>query len=217
MPAKKAVKKEAPKTNITISPPNFKVMEFNITGTAPFVQHKFSSRIQEEIEGIQREGSTAKSKKKREPKDFEKLYEEAMHKFPDGSHGIPAGSFRNAMVDVCRAANFVMTKAKQTIFIVADGYSEEGTPLVKFTKGKPKMLKNVVRLANGSMDIRSRPMWDPGWKMKVRVRFDADIFTMQDVANLMERAGLQVGVGEGRPFSKNSCGQGWGTFTTAEQ
>jgi hypothetical protein len=50
------------------------------------------------------------------------------------------------------------------------------------------------------------------WQAKVRVRFDADLFTPADVANLMLRAGLQVGIGEGRADSPNSCGMGWGHF-----
>jgi len=32
------------------------------------------------------------------------------------------------------------------------------------------------------------------------------------VTNLLSRVGMQVGIGEGRPFSKNSAGMGWGTF-----
>lgn len=34
-----------------------------------------------------------------------------------------------------------------------------------------------------------------------------------DVANLMNRVGAQVGIGEGRPDSKNSAGMGWGLFS----
>jgi hypothetical protein len=49
------------------------------------------------------------------------------------------------------------------------------------------------------------------------VRFDADQFTLRDIANLLLRAGMQVGVGEGRPDSKKSCGMGWGTFEIKEQ
>jgi hypothetical protein len=32
----------------------------------------------------------------------------------------------------------------------------------------------------------------------------------------MARVGLQVGIGEGRPDSKNSAGMGWGLFTIEE-
>jgi hypothetical protein len=35
------------------------------------------------------------------------------------------------------------------------------------------------------------------------------------VTNLMQRVGLQVGIGEGRPDSRESAGLGWGTFAIA--
>ena len=34
----------------------------------------------------------------------------------------------------------------------------------------------------------------------------------EDVANLIMRAGMQAGIGEGRPFSKESAGIGYGLF-----
>jgi hypothetical protein len=54
-------------------------------------------------------------------------------------------------------------------------------------------------------------MWKQ-WKMTVRVRYDADMFSHNDIINLMMRVGQQVGIGEGRPDSKNSAGMGWGLF-----
>jgi hypothetical protein len=37
-------------------------------------------------------------------------------------------------------------------------------------------------------------------------------FTANDVVNLIARVGLQVGIGEGRPDSKESAGLGYGLF-----
>ena len=67
------------------------------------------------------------------------------------------------------------------------------------------------RNATGVIDIRSRPLWRE-WSADVRIRFDRDQFTHQDVANLMARVGAQVGIGEGRPDSKDSAGIGFGLF-----
>ena len=106
-----------------------------------------------------------------------------------------------------------MTRAKLSIFCEADGHdADDGTPLVKITKGKPRYHESLVRNASGVCDIRPRPMWAPGWQAKVRIRFDADQFEVDDMANLLMRAGQQVGIGEGRPDSKKSCGMGWGLF-----
>lgn len=48
--------------------------------------------------------------------------------------------------------------------------------------------------------------------MRVTVRFDADQFTVADVTNLMARVGLQCGIGEERPNSRDSTGMGYGLF-----
>lgn len=200
-------------TTITISPPNFRVHEFLIRGTAPLVMNAFSAKAREEMKQKQLQGSTAAKGKKREPKDFEALYEAAKHVSQDGWYGFPAPAIRNAMISACRVVGFAMTRAKLSVFVRADGYDvNDGTPLVKITKGEPHYHEAMVRLETGVADIRARPMWDAGWEAIVRVIYDADQFTLKDVANLMMRCGLQVGIGEGRPDSKKSTGMGWGTF-----
>ena len=127
---------------------------------------------------------------------------------------MPAPAFRNAMISACRTVGYQMTRAKLSIFIEDDGIDhDDGTPLIKFTKGKPHYVEHCVTLATGANDIKPRPMWDPGWEAVLRVRFDADQFTVKDVANLLARAGLQVGIGAGRPDSRSSNGMGWGMFS----
>jgi len=200
-------------TQLTIAPPNFQTAAFTIRGVAPYVQHKFSAKALEQIRAKQAAGSTANKGKKRDPKDFEECYRQAQHISKGGWCGIPAGSFRNAMVSACRMCGFQMTKAKLSVFVEADGFdATEGTPLVRITKGEPKHHESYVRNETGVVDLRARPMWDEGWEAVVRVRFDGDQFTVADVANLLMRVGLQVGIGEGRPDSKKSTGMGWGLF-----
>jgi hypothetical protein len=200
-------------TALTISAPNFHVAEFTIRGTAPYVQNKFSAKAREMIRQTQEAGSTARSKRQRDPKDFVALYEGATHKAAGGWCGIPAPAFRSAMIEACRMVGYQMTRAKMSVFIQADGFdADDGTPLVRFTKGEPHYSESPVRNQT-SIDIRPRPMWDAGWEARLLVQFDGDQFTLADVANLLQRAGVQVGVGEGRPFSKDSAGMGWGTFT----
>jgi hypothetical protein len=120
------------------------------------------------------------------------------------------------MIDCCRLVGFKMTITKMTVFAEADGYDcTDGTPLVRITKGEPEYNEMPVRLASGVCDIHPRPMWRPGWEAIVRIRYDADQFTLMDITNLLMRVGMQSGIGEGRPFSKNSNGMGWGLFTIA--
>lgn len=203
------------KQTITIKPAKLVVLPLVIEGDSVYVQNKFSEKARQQIEATQRAGSTDKSKKTREAKDFEETWRQAMHIGTDGKHGIPASSFRLACISACRLIGFKMTLAKLAIFTLSDATERDGTPLVHLST-KPRKLEDTpilpVRNDNGSIDLRLRPMWDPGWRANLRIRFDADVFTATDVANLIERVGQQVGIGEGRHDSKDSAGQGWGTF-----
>ena len=203
---------------VTISPPNFQTGCFRIKGTAPYVQNKFSAKARQEMHGTQEAGSTSKKGKKKESKDFQACYEAAIHYSTDGWAGIPAPGIRAALVSACRLVGFQMTKAKLAMFVEPDGFDKtDASPLVRIVKGKPKYYEAPVRLPTGVIDLRARPMWDPGWEADVRIRFDADMFTLDDVANLLYRVGQQVGIGEGRHDSRKSTGQGWGVFEIQKQ
>lgn len=201
-----------PKEVITITPPNFGTAELTIVGTAPYVQARFSAKAMQAMRAKQQAGSTARKGTKREARDFDADFREAQHFSTQGWVGIPAAALRNACIDVCRMVGYKMTLAKMSIFIEADGHDQvDGAPLVKLDAAPPERTDMAVRNATGVADIRVRPMWRE-WSAKVRVRFDADQFTLSDVVNLIARAGMQVGIGEGRPFSKDSNGLGYGLF-----
>lgn len=196
-----------------IPPPRFRVATFLLRGTAPYVSNKFSAEAREMMRAKQAEGSTAKKGAKRPPKDFDKCFRESMHSTADGKFGVPASCFRQAMVSACRIVGFKMTLAKLALFVQADGEdADDASPLVLFTKGAPEHFESATRNDTGVADIRVRGKWATGWEMRLRVQYDADMFTDADIANLLARVGVQVGIGAGRPDSKTSCGQGWGTF-----
>ena len=197
--------------SVTISAPKFSRAEFQIVGTAPYVQAKFAAKARNMMREKHMAGSTAKGKKVREARDFNADYEGAIHRSEQGWPGIPASAFRVACISACRLVGFKMTLAKLSFFVEADGFDEtDGTPLIVID-GEPSMCEHMVRNATGVADIRVRAMWKK-WSAKVRVRYDAEQFTIQDLTNLMMRVGMQVGIGEGRPDSRESCGMGWGTF-----
>jgi hypothetical protein len=201
----------APKP-LTISPPNFQVAQVRIVGTAPLVQNKFSAKARAQMRATQEAGPQAKKGTKKEPKDFNAAFQGAIHRSPEGEYGVPAPAFRNAMIDACRAVGFKMTHAKMFVFVDADFFDvDDGTPLVKLEAGEPEYHEMAVRNDSGVADIRPRPMWRE-WAITLRIRFNADQFSAADVINLLQYAGIGVGIGEGRPFSKNSAGMGWGTF-----
>lgn len=204
---------------LTVAPLNLQEAIFEIVGTAPYVQNAFSARVREELKAsyTAKAGTKAGKGKKREPRDLQRLFEEGQHRSDDGWNGIPATAFRNAMIDACRMAGFKMTLAKMSVFVEADGFDAiDSTPLVRITNGEPEYLESTTRTTTGVVMVTARPKWAPGWRAKLHVKWDADQFSLEDVSNLLHRSGQQVGIGEGRPFSKNSAGMGWGLFTFAQ-
>lgn len=196
-------------TTIQISPPKFERIRLRLAGQSPLMVHRFWKKAQ--IMKDQAEGKTARSVKKREPRDYEREFQESLYVSGQGWYGFPASAFRNAAISACRLVGFKMTLAKLSIFIEADGFDKnDKVPLIRI-HGEPEMHIASVKNATGVVDIRSRAIF-PEWHAFITVRFDAEQFKLQDVVNLISRVGLQVGIGEGRHDSKSSAGMGFGEF-----
>lgn len=207
----KAEEKSESSIQVTIKPPKIETAKFRIVGTAPYVQARFSAKAMQAMHEKHEAGSTANKKKARVARDFDDDYEQAKHISTEGWVGIHAGSIRAAMISACRLVGFKMTLAKLSVFVEADGFDKvDGVPLIKI-EGTPEKTEMAVRNQTGVVDLRVRPMWRE-WAANVRIRYDADQFTLQDITNLMMRVGSQVGIGEGRPDSRDSAGMGWGCF-----
>lgn len=197
---------------VSITPLRMRVVTLRIIGTAPYVQLAFGKKAETKMAETMMAGQQAKGKKVREPRDFDEDFRQALHRMPDGTYGIPAAALRAGCISACRMVGFKMTHAKLSVFIEADGFDvNDGTAMVKIV-GEPESVRHAVRNANGSTDLRVRAMWRE-WHADVRVRFDEGQFSVSDVVNLLSRAGAQVGIGEGRPDSRQSAGMGWGTFS----
>lgn len=197
-----------------IKPANIVRTTLRVRGTAPLVVNNFSFKARQKMMAdMATPKSAKKAKTERPPRDYNDDFMQARHISSEGWDGIACPAFRAAMIDACRTVGLVMTKAKMSVFVIPDGFDKaDGTPLVKIDAAAPERTESLVRNDNGSADIRIRPMWRE-WAANVTLEFDADMITPESVVNLLDRAGRQVGIGEGRPFSKNSVGQGWGTFT----
>lgn len=205
-----------PRESLQIPAPQFETLEFRLVGTAPYMQARFAEKARQAMRAKHEAGSASRKGKKREPRDFADDYKQAMHVSAEGWAGIPASAFRQAAISACRIVGFKMTLAKLSIFIEADGTDAlDGTPLVRL-EGEPEISEMMVRNATGVADIRVRPLWRK-WSCKLRVRYDMDQFSRTDVANLIARCGMQVGIGEGRPDSKSSAGLGFGLFKSVQE
>lgn len=198
-------------TLIRVPPLEFRLFAFRLTGNAPYCQARFTQKAQIAIAEKMEKGGPAKKDRNRSPRDFNADFEAAKHVSEEGWVGIPASAIRNAMISACRLVNYKMTIGKLSLFCEADGIDEiDATPLIRIY-GRPEPIRLPVRNSGGGMDLRCRPIWR-NWHAFARIKFDSAQFTPADVFNLFQRAGQQVGIGEGRPDSKMSAGLGFGTF-----
>lgn len=199
--------------DVVIKRPTFRHGIWRIAGDgAPLVIRRFSTKGKEGLLATMMAGTQSKSKVKREKFDPQQTFEDARYRFKDGGDGFNASALRKALIEACRLVGFKMTLAKLSIFIEADGWDvkEPQIPLVRI-HGAPVMQQDVARVDNGNPYITVRPAYHD-WHADVKIRWDEDQFSAQDISNLLERVGQQVGLCEGRPNSKNGCGMGWGTF-----
>lgn len=202
------------KVVVHVKPLEMRRATFHIIGLRPYVQNRFSEKAEKEMSDKDEKPKPRPGERKppKPPKDFKKMGLDAMHVSTENWPGIPVQAFVNAMNSACRLTNLKMTIEKLAVEVEGDGDdAKEPIQLVKIV-GKWRLFKDHVRnRTTGNCAIQCRPIWDK-WSAIVRVQYDADQFNLTDVTNLMIRAGRQVGIGEGRPDSKNSCGRGWGKF-----
>ena len=200
--------------SIAIRPVKFQRATFQLIGVAdcPLVIHRFSSKLKNEMRLKMETGKAAASKKNRDPKDTDQTFNEARYRSKEGWDGFHAGALRKALISACRLVNFKMVLAKLSIFVEKDGVDadEPQIPLIRI-HADPVKQEDMARVETGQPYVTIRAAYH-NWTAKAQIRWDSDQFTLDDVTNLLARVGQQVGIGEGRPDSKNSAGMGWGLF-----
>ena len=198
---------------IEVSIPRISTIEFTvpIIGTARLVTHQWSKKAKREMLDKMMHKPTAK----RPPKDPKKEFEDSIYVSEDGWYGIPAISFKQSACSACRwVNNLTMVMARGTIFVIPDGYTEDGNGLVKISTKKPKMREDLVRIGMGSPDLRYRGEYLE-WKAELKIQVNSQILSEEQIMFLFEYAGHHVGVGEGRPGAPKNT-MDWGRFKLDE-
>lgn len=165
---------------------NLQQLSFTLEGTTPLICHKWSEKAIKEIDDKQR----GKAKQPKAPKDPDQLYEDSLYRLSDGGYGFPAVAFKAAAVRAGTLAGMKMTETRQMFRVLAD----EGD-LVRIA-GNPRKRQDMVRIQQTS-DVRYRGEF-PEWSVTLKVLYDADVITPEQLINLFNRAGFSVGVGEWR-------------------
>lgn len=187
---------------------NLRSVDVRIVGTSELVVHKFSAKAIKQIEDIQ--NKVAKTRKKRDPKQE---YEDCFYKWVKGnldgddypkdwdgkSTGVPAIAIWKAMVTAVSQITGVTKVLARQAFRV-DG------KVLKIQNAKPYMRTDHVRIGIKQTDVRYRPAYPAGWVVDVPITYDADVISLDQLLNLLERAGFGVGLCEHRPEKDGNYG-----------
>jgi len=196
--ATKETKAKERAEGIVIPKPDIRTVKVKVKGVMPLICHKFSAKAQKQIEDKQQKKAKS-AKPKRDPKQE---FMDSMYPLGRGKYGIPATAFKGAMISACRFVDGMkMTLARGAFFVVGDLLEIKGT--------KPTMRTDVVRLPNGSADMRYRGEFKT-WGIALVIRYNANVVSVEQIMNLLATAGFSVGVGERRPEQKS--GDSFGTF-----
>jgi len=172
-----------------------------ICGTTPMLQHAWDHKAIEMIEAKK----MGKKTKDREACDPEREFKAATYFTPEGEYGIPLLALKSAIINAAhKDLGIEKTLVRKALFIRSPNL-EMILPMAKGTP-PPKMRKDMVRVGAGSADVRYRPQFDE-WKVTFDVEYDTDLLQLDDLVNLINRAGFGVGIGEWRPEKNGEYGR----------
>lgn len=183
--------KTAVEKTTVIELPQLNIQNITLTlkGDSPLIVHKWSEKAKKEILDKQMK----KAKAKKEAKSPDKEFKESLYLLDNGKYGFPAIAFKAAAVGACSHIDGVTkVEARGAFHVVGEMVEIEGTP-------EPR--EDMVRIGMGIADIRYRGEFKT-WSCKLFIRYNANVISAEQIANLFNTAGFAIGVGEWRP-SKN--------------
>lgn len=176
-----------------------KKVKFTITGKTPMIQHQWSEKAQREM----REKHAGKKTKVREARNPEKEFQDACYLTDEGEFGFPLMAFKNSLITAAhKDIGIEKTLVRKALFMVC----KDSGLIAKMECNEPIMREDTVRVGAGSADLRYRPEFR-NWSAEITVELDAALLTLEDLANLINRAGFGVGIGEWRPEKGGEYGR----------
>ena len=195
-------------TSIIISPPEERILHLTIKGLTGLVLHNFGDKARRQIAEAQSDGA----KSPRGARDPASEYEASYYRLEDGSFGFVCADFKKCAIRAAKLVDGItMTDCRQMFFVLPDGRDKTSQMDCVRIHGDAIERTDVVRLKNGSADLRYRPEIT-NWHTTLRISYDKALTSPEQIASLFLRAGYSVGVGDWRPERDGDFGR----FTVAE-
>jgi len=173
-----------------VNPVKEQTLSFTIEGRSSLIQHKWSEKAKAQM----RAKHAGKKTKTREVRDPEAEGQEATYLTANGQYGVPVTALKACIIGAAhKDLGIEKTLVRKALFIPCD--DENG--VLPMDCSDPILREDYVRVGQ-STDLRYRPEFHT-WKVDFDLEYDADLLTVDDIANLINRAGFGVGLCEWRP------------------
>lgn len=178
-------------SSITLKPIVPIKLSFWIRGTSPLIQHAWSDKGLK----MMRMSAAERKKQPKTQREPQQEAESATYRTDEGAYGIPLTAFKAALVGAAhKDFGLEKTLLRKAFFVP----SADSGRVVAMECEEPIVREDIVRVGAGQTDLRYRPQFDR-WRVNILAEIDGELLSGQDVANLVNRAGFSVGIGEWRP------------------
>ncbi|MBD3177842.1 MAG: hypothetical protein GF320_21925 [Armatimonadia bacterium] len=195
---------------IEIERPQLALVKISIEGSPPgLLMHRFGAKAKNEMR--EKQGKAAKTSKP--ARDPEAEVEDAIYRLAEPVDGVqvgfPAHAFKDALISA--AQRYMAAFKKQSpmlrgaIFIKGYTGQEPRDGQLVPVHGAYVDDMRTVRIGSGS-DLRYRPHF-PEWTADLEITLDTTTVSVDQLYAMTERAGVSVGVGDGR-VEKSTLGFG---------
>jgi hypothetical protein len=191
-------------TPVVIPDIRIEMAALRITGTSPLIVHKFSEKARKEI----LDKCMQKAKSGKEPKNPVMEFMQSLHwltPMPEeyteeafettlsegAKFGFPATGLKQSAVSAAYRAG--LTKDKVSVY---GAFHIVGGELVEI-QGTPRMREDYAVINNGAPEIRYRAEF-PEWAMDFDIRYNAAVYSLEQIVTFFNFGGFAVGVGDWR-------------------
>lgn len=209
---------------IEIKPIEMTKVQLTLIGDSPLIMHAWS----EKAKRMMLEKQTGKSKGKqvdfKNPVDdfvqsmywiegkpeysdkaddvtCRKAFEAAIAK--GAKFGFPVSAFKQAAISAAYRMGWAKSKAElRGVFFIDSEYGD----LLEIKSDTPEMREDMVRIGNGTADIRYRGEFK-NWSTTFTLKFNVNgQYSLENLVNMINAGGMVCGVGEWRPEKDGQFG-----------
>jgi hypothetical protein len=193
--------------------PAFKSFSVWLVGDTPIITHAWSEKAKREMLSKQ----VKATKGGREARDPQADFVSSLYEMGDGSFGFPATGIKNCILSAAHKDKGIARSATMAALwlnaeMVRSRPALAGAicdmPLVRIHGSEPEMREDMVKVGAGlnkTASLAYRAQFTT-WAMKVTGRFNSAAISAEQLAFLIQEAGMSYGLGEWRNERKGMFG-----------